>query len=262
VTESTIETGCIDGFKVHNFPNGSTICSRCGWDKAKIKRSSRISQEKQSTSRKISSEPSFSRQEAKDGITMLLLASQTIILSARPDLKEDALNPQERMMLADALADEAFESTAVRKFLTKLGKQKKHTKLAMVCMAIMIPRLARHGLIPQDGMQELNDELIAQAGSSSRPDGNPTEGSETPWDAVSVESGGSPFPDRGNGFRQNDVSSVPSETAPLRSGVENENGRSEIRDASGSEIPLSDEKFTTESYRAKTGSTTSRQKKG
>jgi hypothetical protein len=251
--ESLGTTGCVDGYKIHKY-DAAGVCERCGYT-AKGKRpttTNRTYTKKQETS--------FSRQEAKEGISMLLLASQSVILAARPDLKEDALNAQERMLLSDALADEAFESKVVHKYLAKLGQQKKHTKLMMVCMAIAIPRLARRGIIPQEGMGELQDELISQASTSTRPGRDTATGSEPEWTAVPVESGGSPIPNRGNGIGENDIGGIPTETTPLRSSTTDENGRSEFSNGSGGEVASSDEESPLESYRTKTRPYTRRSK--
>jgi hypothetical protein len=252
--ETTGAIGCIDGFKMHDY-NAQGFCKRCGYEpRGSVKRPTKA----QTASKKM--EAQFTRQEAKEGISMLLLASQSVILAARPDLKEDALNPQERLLLSDALADEAFDSKTIHKYLAKLGQQKKHTKLLMVCMAIALPRLARRGIIPAEGMGELQSELVTSASSPTRPDGDTSGKPQPDWDTVPVESGGSPIPDRGNGIGKDDVGGMVAETAPLRDSTPNENGRSAIPDGRDSEIPSSYEEPTFESYRTKTRSSTRRSK--
>jgi len=262
---------CIEGRTTHQISNG--ICIHCGWipqgkfqeSKASEKIETEVKVTKESTAKRPvgrpKSEPTISRKDAQDGITMILLAAQTIVLTARPDLKEDALNPQERALLADALTDEAFQSTQIKKFLVQVGKQQKHAKLFMVLTALAIPRLARRGLFPQETMQEMNDELIAQANSRTGFSGDSPTGSEIDWESVPVASGGSPFTNRRNGIGENNVSGVVAETAPLRSSVTDEIGRREIRNGSDHEVPSNDEKSPSKPDRVKTGSTTDRSEK-
>jgi hypothetical protein len=249
--------GCIDGFDRHSY-NKQGVCIRCGVESKNrgqyIRRNLNPTAAKRPT-------PEISRKDAQDGITMIILAAQTVVLTARPDLKEDALNPQERALLADALTEEAFQSVTVKRWLTKVGQQQKHAKLVMVLTAIAIPRLARRGFFPADSAGEMSGELITQASKTTGFSGDSPTGSETEWESVPVESGGSPFTNRGNGIGQNDFGGVVAETAPFRGGVTDESRRSEVSNGRDSEIPSLHVEPEIEPDRIKTGSHSSRPKK-
>jgi hypothetical protein len=191
--------------------------------------------------------------DAREGMSFVLLLAQKVLLMRLPELKPDELSPVERQLLAAAITEELYESTQVRRFLATLSKQKKHAKLSMALMIILLPRLKRHGIIPEEmDLEEITGELVNQSVASqassqpetytpSRPNGSPNEGRNPSWDSVSVAAGGSPFPDRGNGFREVHVSGVANETAPLRSDSEDETGRYSMAGAGGSEVAPGDE---------------------
>jgi hypothetical protein len=247
---------CIEGYERHSYDKQG-VCIRCG---AESKNKGQYTRRNLGTAptKKV---PEISRKDAQDGIAMIILAAQTVVLTARPDFKEDALNPQERALLADALTEEAFQSVTVKRWLTKVGQQQKHAKLVMVLTAIAIPRLARRGFFPAESAGEMSGEFIAQASKTTGFSGDSPTGSEAGWESIPVESGGSPFVNRGNGIGQNDFGGVAPETAPFRSGVEDESRRREIPDASGGEESPIYAKFAVEPDRIKTGSHTNRPKK-
>lgn len=251
--------GCLEGFKEHDFSGNSEFCKRCGMEKSRIKAVKRAPGRPPGSTNRPKVESALTKREAQEGISMMLLAAQTVIITARPEFKEDALSAKERELLADALTDEAMGSVTIKRWLTKVGQQQKHTKLFMVLIAIMMPRLMRRGIIPVD--QETSEQLIAEAAKTPGFSGDTANGSEIDFESVPVAAGGSPITNRGNGFGENNISGVVAETAPLRSGVENENGRREVSNGRGGEIPSVHVESETEPNRVEAGSSTRRPKK-
>jgi hypothetical protein len=263
---------CVEGRSQHKYnPNG--ICLYCGYEnpyynarKSAADRTSTTSTASRptSTSSVRRMEPAFSKKEAHDGIVMLLAVGQSLLLARAPELKEDALTPRERILLADALAEEATNSTSLHRWMAKVGKQKKHAKLGMVLMAIALPRLARHGMIPSEGIDDVAEQLASQleTGSSSGPSGSSPTGPDVPWDAVPMAAGGSPFSDRRNGVGEVNLSGVAAESAPLRSDSENQDGRHSVAGTSNGEIPSSHEESTPKPHRVKAGSQADRPEAG
>jgi hypothetical protein len=266
------EFGCIEGRTKHEFKLG--VCKWCGIDEPKStpKRRGRPPGSRNSTtqSRGTSTvQPSVSQKDAREGMAFVILLLQKVLIMRVPDLKPDELSPLERQILAAAITEELYESSTVRRLLTQLNNQKKHAKLSLALMVILLPRLKRHGIIPEEmDLEELTGELasasIRQSASDSsvRPSAGPTNEQTDSWDSVSVAAGGSPFSDRGNGFGQIDPSGVAPETAPLRSDPPHENGRYSVAGARGGEEPSSVEELKTEPYRATTGSKTGGSEEG
>lgn len=269
--------GCVSGRKTHSYGVDGE-CKHCGYKrpfperKATGTRSSTSSTASRPTSTSPSStsstrrvEPAVSRRDTVDGIAFLLLTLQKVAIMRLPELKPDELTPKERLLLADALTDEAFESATIRRMLAKMSQQKKHAKLAFALTVIALPRMKRHGLIPEGlEVEEMASELAdqSQARTSAGHGGGSSDGSELGWDAVPVAAGGSPFPDRGNGFGEINVSGLVDETAPIRGDSEDEVGRHQVARPSYRPIPSGDEEPETGSYRAATRSQASGSEEG
>lgn len=270
-TGKKVTIACIDGRSTHLYgPDG--LCKFCGYERPyPEKKTSTVGSSSRSTestrpvgtsftgtgaSRVSRLEPAFTKKEAHDGIAMILAVGQQLLIARAPKLKEDALNARERALLADALAEEATQSTTLHRWLAKVGKQKKHAKLGMVLTAILLPRLARHGIIPNEGITEVQGELLDQLETGATPGfgrGSST-GSEPSWDTVPVAAGGSPFVDRRNGQREVDFSGVAPETAPLRDHPSNEAGRDSVASSGGGQESSRDEEPPVRPDRAPAGS--------
>jgi hypothetical protein len=192
-------------------------------------------------------------------MAFILLLAQKLLVTRVPELKPDELNPIERQLLAAAITEELWESAQVRRFLSKLSQQKKHAKLSMAMAIILLPRLKRHGIIPEEmDLEEITGELVNQAINTGQPQaptatgpgGDPSAESDAEWDAVPVAAGGPPVSHRGNGQRQVDLGGVAPEAAPLRGDPSNEDGRYPVASSSGGEEPLGDEEPAVRSLRA------------
>lgn len=127
----------------------------------------------------------------------------------RKDLELDKLEKWEQAYLASALTDEAFRYPRVKAWLIRIADMADRTTLPMVLMLIAAPRLARHGVVPN----ELVDLLAGARESAKR---------QTP-----VSLGGRPAhrANRGDGVGENDAGSGDAGDAPLRSGLPGQAGR-------------------------------------
>jgi hypothetical protein len=262
---------CIEGRARHSYMADGK-CRYCGYESkvaARFTQSSTPSSTPRprptstTGSRTTPVQPAVSMKDAREGMAFVLLLAQKILVMRVPDFKPDELSPIERQLLAEALTEELYESNQVRRFLATLNKQKKHAKLSMALMIILLPRLKRHGIIPDEmDLEEITGELVQQAVSQSTSTttsghgGDSTTGSEPSWDSVPVAAGGSSIPDRGNRFGKINVGGVVNETASIRSDSEDEGGRDSVAGPSYRPVPLGDEKPTSRPHRVATGSET------
>jgi len=254
--------GCIEGRSRHRYVAG--VCKYCGAlqpastiRKTSTRPSPTRSQVTRTTSSTVS--PNVSQKDAREGLSFLILLAQKLLIMRVPDLKPDELSPVERQLLAAALTEELYESTQVRRILAQISGQKKHAKLGMALMVILLPRMKRHGIIPAEmDLDEITGELVQQSvresasDSSIGPDRTAGEESENSWDTVPVAAGGSPILDRRNGFREVYPSGVASETENLRGDSENENGRDSVAGPSYRPIPSRDEELEIQPHRVTT----------
>lgn len=87
------------------------------------------------------------------------LALQLIEEESREEWEKDALSAEELLLLSDALADEAVRSKRILAWLAALDNVGPHAKLATVVGIILLPRMARRGIIPEN----VANELVAAA---------------------------------------------------------------------------------------------------
>lgn len=105
------------------------------------------------------------------GVLAQRLALQLIEEEKRAPWEADALSAEELLLLSDALADEAIRSKRIMAWLAALDRAGPHARLMTVLVILALPRMARHGVIPQEVADELsNAAALALASGSPRDD--------------------------------------------------------------------------------------------
>lgn len=89
------------------------------------------------------------------------LVTVDLVLSLIPPLRDDVLTPEEIQMLAAALNHQAQQSPLFKKMLENALTVSSSGELVVVVAAIMIPRLARHKLLPEAVIDALSESGLA-----------------------------------------------------------------------------------------------------
>lgn len=100
-----------------------------------------------------------------------IVAVQGATFKLRPQWAEDQLTPEEVGELSYALADELLSWPWLIEWIERVAEQGVHIRLGLVVYGIVIPRLARHGMLPAplsflgegpEGLPEMSAEQMAQ----------------------------------------------------------------------------------------------------
>lgn len=188
----------------HRYPDGGDTCSKCGHVRQKRTSSRREAK----PARKA--QGGLSQREVTAGLEVLLKLAEGVAVGLEPRLDEDRLTVPERRMLASAIAEELWSYERAREWVQKAAKLGgAHSKLLLALLFIALPRLSRHGVLPE----EFGGDLAATA--------------------LSLASGGAPQPDRGDGEREVDLGEGFAWTEEVPSGAPDENGRHRVPSSSG-----------------------------
>jgi hypothetical protein len=224
---------CADGRRTHHYGDDG-LCKFCGYKRpypqAQSRRTGAPARERppQRASTAVVSQAKaraiiFSAGAITQRMALQLIEDE----EARGEWEKDALSAEELLMLSDALADEAVRSRRIMAWLAALDSAGPHAKLATVGFLIALPRLARHGVIPQAVADELAGAAALALASGSPRDSDRRDGR---WE---VDAGGGGFvasPTVPAGEPDEDGSGTPSSQVPGAGGNENP------QNAQGSEI--------------------------
>jgi hypothetical protein len=165
-------TARTDGKKNHSYVEG--ICKFCGFKNPNYK--TYLNRQHKEKSPNRPSVATVSQAKARSiifgaGALSQRLALQLIEEEKRGEWEKDALSAEELLLLSDALADEAIRSKTIMAWLAALDKAGPHAKLATVVVILALPRMARHGMIPEEVASELaNAAALAMASGAPRDD--------------------------------------------------------------------------------------------